>query len=102
MSLTTQVLIALVAGFALGIPLSGSESAFATGLLAVLGPVGTVFINAIRMTVIPLVVSSLIAGVTSAPIRARWDATARGRSCFSCRRRDRVGDGRAIGGPPSR
>ncbi len=67
MSLTTQVLIALVAGFALGIPLAGSESAFATGLLAVLGPVGTVFINAIRMTVIPLVVSSLIAGVTSAP-----------------------------------
>ncbi len=67
MSLTTQVLIALVAGFALGIPLAGSESAFATGLLAVLGPVGTVFINAIRMTVIPLVVSSLIAGVSSAP-----------------------------------
>jgi Na+/H+-dicarboxylate symporter len=67
MSLTTQVLIALGAGFALGIPLAGSESAFATGLLAVLGPVGTVFINAIRMTVIPLVVSSLIVGVTSAP-----------------------------------
>lgn len=67
MSLTTQVLIALGAGFALGIPLSGSESAFAVGLLAVLGPVGTVFINAIRMTVIPLVVSTLISGVTSAP-----------------------------------
>lgn len=67
MSLTTQVLIALGAGFALGIPLAGSESAFAVGLLAVLGPVGTVFINAIRMTVIPLVVSTLISGVTSAP-----------------------------------
>ena len=67
MSLTTQVLIALGAGFALGIPLAGSESAFAGGLLAVLGPVGTVFINAIRMTVIPLVVSTLISGVTSAP-----------------------------------
>lgn len=67
MSLTTQVLVALAAGFALGIPLAGSESAFATGLLAVLGPVGTIFINAIRMTVIPLVVSSLIVGVTSAP-----------------------------------
>lgn len=66
-SLTTQVLLALGAGFALGIPLAGSESAFATGLLAVLGPVGTIFINAIRMTVIPLVVSSLIVGVTSAP-----------------------------------
>lgn len=67
MSLTLQVLIALGAGFALGIPLAGSESAIATSLLAVLGPVGTVFINAIRMTVIPLVVSSLISGVTSAP-----------------------------------
>ncbi len=67
MSLTTQVLIALGAGFALGIPLAGSESAVAVGLLAVLGPVGTVFINAIRMTVIPLVVSTLISGVTSAP-----------------------------------
>lgn len=67
LSLTTQVLLALGAGFALGIPLAGSESAFATGLLAVLGPVGTIFINAIRMTVIPLVVSSLIVGVTSAP-----------------------------------
>ena len=67
MSLTLQVLIALGAGLALGIPLAGSESAIATALLAVLGPVGTVFINAIRMTVIPLVVSSLISGVTSAP-----------------------------------
>ena len=67
MSLTLQVLIALVAGFALGIPLAGSESALETGVLAVLGPVGTVFINAIRMTVIPLVVSVLIVGVTSAP-----------------------------------
>lgn len=67
MSLTLQVLIALVAGFALGIPLAGSESALEQGLLAVLGPVGTVFINAIRMTVIPLVVSVLIVGVTSAP-----------------------------------
>ena len=67
MSLTTKVLVALAAGFALGIPLAGSESAFAAGLLAVLGPVGTVFINAIRMTVIPLVVSTLISGVTSAP-----------------------------------
>ena len=67
MSLTMQVLIALGAGFALGIPLAGSESTFAAGLLAILGPVGTVFINAIRMTVIPLVVSTLISGVTSAP-----------------------------------
>ena len=67
MSLTLQVLIALGAGFALGLPLAGSESAAATAVFAILGPLGTVFINAIRMTVIPLVVSSLISGVTSAP-----------------------------------
>ena len=67
MSLTLRVLLALIAGLALGLPLAGSESSFARGLLAVLGPVGTVFINAIRMTVIPLVVSSLVVGVTSAP-----------------------------------
>lgn len=67
MSLTVQVLLALVAGLALGLPLAGRESTLATGTLAVLGPVGTIFINAIRMTVIPLVVSSLIVGVTSAP-----------------------------------
>ena len=67
MSLTVQVLLALVAGLALGLPLAGRESALATGTLAVLGPVGTIFINAIRMTVIPLVVSSLVVGVTSAP-----------------------------------
>jgi proton glutamate symport protein len=61
------VLIALAAGFLVGVPLSRADGAFASTVLAVLGPVGTIFVNAIRMTVIPLVVSSLIVGVTSAP-----------------------------------
>ena len=67
MSLTARVLIALIAGFALGIAASAADSptllAFARGI----EPVGTIWINAIRMTVIPLVVSSLIAGVAGAP-----------------------------------
>jgi Na+/H+-dicarboxylate symporter len=67
MSLTTQVLLALLAGFGLGLPLAGADGATARIVLGVLEPVGTVFINAIRMTVIPLVVSSLIVGVTAAP-----------------------------------
>lgn len=67
MSLTLQVLLALAAGFAVGLPLSRVEGPFADGVLALLGPVGTIFVNAIRMTVIPLVVSSLIVGVTGAP-----------------------------------
>ncbi len=67
MSLTVQVLLGLVGGLALGLGITGSDSAFARGALAVSGPVGTLFINAIRMTVIPLVVATLIVGVSAAP-----------------------------------
>ena len=67
MSLTAQVLLALVAGFAVGLPLAGTEAPAAVRLLGALEPLGLLFVNAIRMTVIPLVVSSLIVGVASAP-----------------------------------
>ncbi len=67
MSLTTRVLIGLLTGLALGIALA--ETAFPGGalLVAILDPVGTLFVNAIRMTVIPLVVACLVVGVSSAP-----------------------------------
>ena len=65
MSLTTRVLIGLVAGFLLGLAIAGSTSPAVTTLLAVMAPVGTIFINLIRMTVIPLVASMLIASVGS-------------------------------------
>lgn len=67
MPLTLQVLLALVAGLGLGLGLAGADAGVARTTLGVLEPVGTLFINAIRMTVIPLVVSALIVGVTSAP-----------------------------------
>jgi proton glutamate symport protein len=62
-SLTTRVLIALVAGFVIGLALTGVASSVAGPVLAVATPVGTIFVNLIRMTVIPLVVSMLIANV---------------------------------------
>ena len=65
MSLTTRVLIGLLAGFGLGLALAGSTSPAVAALLAVVAPVGTIFINLIRMTVIPLVASMLIASVGS-------------------------------------
>ena len=65
MSLTTRVLVGLVAGFVLGLALAGSSSPAVALLLAVMAPVGTLFINLIRMTVIPLVASMLIASVGS-------------------------------------
>ncbi|HVX38304.1 MAG TPA: dicarboxylate/amino acid:cation symporter [Gemmatimonadaceae bacterium] len=63
MSLTTRVLLALAAGLLGGLALSAANPAIAQPIVAVIEPVGTIFINAIRMTVIPLVVASLIVGV---------------------------------------
>lgn len=67
MSLTTRVLIALVGGLALGLLVSSSGNATLANMAAWIEPIGTLFINAIRMTVIPLVVGSLVAGIATAP-----------------------------------
>ncbi len=62
-----QVLAALIAGLALGTGASVMDSDALRALSRGVEPVGTLFINAIRMTIIPLVVSSLVVGITSAP-----------------------------------
>lgn len=67
MSLTLRVLLALIAGLALGVGVSVSDNAALSTVAEWIEPFGRLFINAIRMTIIPLVVSSLIVGVTSAP-----------------------------------
>jgi Na+/H+-dicarboxylate symporter len=64
-SLATRVLLGLVAGFVLGFALAGSSSPAAAATLAIATPIGTIFINLIRMTVIPLVASMLVASVGS-------------------------------------
>ncbi len=60
-----QVTLGLIAGLALGMLLSqqATPTAFSGGLLATLEVIGTAWINAVRMTVIPLVVPLLIVGV---------------------------------------
>jgi Na+/H+-dicarboxylate symporter len=63
MTLAIRVLIGLVAGFLLGLALAGISSPAATMTIGILTPVGTIFINLIRMTVIPLVVSMLVASL---------------------------------------
>ena len=67
MSPTARVLLGLVAGLVAGTAISLWPSPPLLRLAGAVEPVGKLFINAIRMTVIPLVVSSLIVGVTSAP-----------------------------------
>ncbi|MDP1857150.1 MAG: dicarboxylate/amino acid:cation symporter [Gemmatimonadaceae bacterium] len=67
MTLTTKVLIALVAGMAVGIGISLAQNPTLSMIVPIVEPLGTLWINAIRMTVVPLVVGSIIVGVTSAP-----------------------------------
>lgn len=67
MSPTVRVLLALVLGVALGIAASSAQSPAVLEAVRWMEPVGTLFINALRMTIIPLVVSSLVVGVASAP-----------------------------------
>ncbi len=63
MSLTTRVLLGLVAGFLVGLALTNIAAAVADPVIALVTPIGAIFINLIRMTVIPLVVSMLVASV---------------------------------------
>src|SRR5688572_7146425 len=61
MSLTVRVLIGLVAGLILGFVINASPDL--RGIVPWIEPIGSIFINAIRMTVVPLVVASLVVGV---------------------------------------
>src|SRR5438046_2913557 len=62
----TRVLIALGAAVAGGTAIAVSGNASLLRAADALTPIGTLWVNAIRMTVIPLVVSLLITGIASA------------------------------------
>jgi proton glutamate symport protein len=59
------VIAGLVAGIALGILASTSGSPLLLAIVRFVEPVGAIFVNAIRMAVVPLVVASLIGGIVS-------------------------------------
>ena len=63
--LTLRVLIGLAAGLLVGLALVDVPSTGAATVISVAATVGALFINLIRMTVIPLVVSMLIASIGS-------------------------------------
>lgn len=65
MSATTRIIIGLVLGLAVGIGIAMSGSPQLAQLGLAVEPVGTLFINAIRMTVIPLVVATLVVGIAT-------------------------------------
>jgi Na+/H+-dicarboxylate symporter len=63
---STRVLVALIAAILLGSIISATGSIPLTTAADAIAPIGTLWVNAIRMTVIPLVISLLITGVASA------------------------------------
>jgi Na+/H+-dicarboxylate symporter len=65
MSLTTRVLASLVAGLVAGALVSASASPALLSVVSWIAPLGELWVNAIRMTVVPLVVAMLIGGVAS-------------------------------------
>ena len=66
MSTTARVLIGLALGILAGILSTLAGDDFAARLAALVSPVGTLWLNALRMTVVPLVVSLVIVGVADA------------------------------------
>src|SRR2546423_14050691 len=63
---STQVLLGLGVGLGAGIATAATQTPSLLGAADAIAPVGTLWVNAIRMTIIPLVVSLVITGVASA------------------------------------
>src|SRR5260370_37167250 len=72
----TRVLWALIAGLSVGIVVGASGSHWALTALRVIAPLGTLWINAIRLTVVPLVVALLFTSIvgTEGPSRIGREA----------------------------
>lgn len=65
MSLTTRVLAGLGLGLAFGLFVLSHPTPALLGTVKVIEPIGTLWINAIRMTVVPLVFALLVTGIAS-------------------------------------
>jgi Na+/H+-dicarboxylate symporter len=64
-SQSTRILLALIAGLAGGVALGAFAPAAVPPTLAVAEPVGQAWLNALQMTIVPLVVSLLVTGVAA-------------------------------------
>jgi Na+/H+-dicarboxylate symporter len=76
-SLSWRILAALVIGLVLGAVLAGNRVAGLDRMLAVAGPVGRLWLDALTMTVVPLVFALLVTGVSTAAESASAGGVAR-------------------------
>jgi proton glutamate symport protein len=68
----SRILAGLIAGLVMGTVVWISESPTLARAISAVGPIGTLWVNALQMTVIPLVVSLLIGSVVSASEQGRF------------------------------
>lgn len=66
MSTTARVLTGLAAGIVIGILLAWTDTTLASQVAGIVEPFGKLWINALQMTVVPLVLSLVIVGVNQA------------------------------------
>ncbi len=66
MSFATRVVLSLVAGLAVGALLTALNDPALSRIVPALEPIGALWLNGLRMTIIPLILSMLITGVASA------------------------------------
>lgn len=71
MSSATRILLALVAGLAAGIGLAAASPGAVGPVLGIARPIGTAWLNALQMTVVPLIVSLVVSGVVATAEAAR-------------------------------
>ncbi|MET0654916.1 MAG: dicarboxylate/amino acid:cation symporter [Pseudoxanthomonas sp.] len=74
---TTRVMLGLALGAAIGLTLAWSDTALAAKVAAIVQPIGKLWLNALQMTVVPLVLALVIIGVTTASDTASSGRTAR-------------------------
>ncbi|MDW2980260.1 MAG: cation:dicarboxylase symporter family transporter [Rhodanobacter sp.] len=74
MSATTRVLVGLATGALIGLLLAGWNETVALQVASVAQPIGKLWLNALQMTVVPLVLALVVVGVNTAT-----DAAASGR-----------------------
>ena len=77
MSPTARVLTGLLGGAALGIVLTKVQPAFASDMASFAQPIGDLWLNALQMTVVPLVFALVVLGVASTRDAAESGRTAR-------------------------
>ncbi len=65
MSLANRILVGLAAGLGLGVLLAPADEGLARLVVEWISPLGALWVNAIRMTVIPLLVSLLLGSIVS-------------------------------------